>query len=146
MAKEGKWWTYPCEAENGRTIIVSGQDGLDRQRLSGKYVYRLDVSLAYPEKENGLPDDAGAGMLENITDAFRESLSQDKVAVMTGIYTGDGRRDWVFYTRNLRIFNSFFNRAMSGLPLVPFEIEAEEDPGWEEYLAMREETYIPDDE
>lgn len=146
MAKEGKWWSYPCEAENGRTIIVSGQDGIDNRRLSGKYIYRIEVSWTYPALPDGMPDDGAAEMLERVTDAFREALAGDKVAVMTGIYTGDGKRDWVFYTRNLRIFNSFFNRALSSLPQLPLEIEAEEDPEWEEYLAMREETFIPDED
>lgn len=145
MAKEGKWWSYPCEAENGKTIIVSGQDGIDNRRLSGKYIYRIDVSWSYPALTDGMPDEGAAEMLETVTEAFRDALSEDKVAVMTGIYTGDGKRDWVFYTRNLRIFNSFFNRALGSLPQLPLEIEAEEDPDWEEYLSMREETYIPEE-
>ena len=47
---------------------------------------------------------------------------------MTGIYTGDGRRDWVFYTQNLNIFGRVFNRALEPLEQMPLLIEAESDP------------------
>lgn len=146
MAKEGKWWSYPCEAENGRTIIVTGHDGLEKQMASGKYIYRVEVRMAYSGTSDGMPDTERAETLEKVTEAFHNALAEDKIAVLTGIYTGDDRRDWVFYTKSLRIFNSFFNRALSGLPVLDFEIIAEEDPGWKEYLHMKEETYIPEED
>lgn len=144
--KNDKWWSYPCEAENGKTIITTGHDGLEKQMLSGKYIYRMDVGLDYAALPDGMPDEAAAELLEKITDAFSTALANDKVAVMTGIYTGDGHRDWIFYTKNLKIFSSFFNRALSELEVMPFTIEASEDAEWEEYRHLRETTYIPDEE
>ncbi len=146
MAKTEKWWSYPCEAENGKTIITSGHDGLEKQMLSGKYIYRIEVGWEYAALPDGMPDSQSAETLEKVTDAFSAALANDKVAVLTGIYTGDGRRDWVFYTKNLKVFNSFFNRALADLPILPFTIEAEEDPDWEEYRHLRETTYIPEEE
>ncbi|MDE6696119.1 MAG: DUF695 domain-containing protein, partial [Muribaculaceae bacterium] len=61
-------------------------------------------------------------------------------------YTGDGRRDWVFYTHGLNIFGKVFNRALEGIPEMPLKFDATEDPDWEEYKEMREATYIPDEE
>ena len=62
---------------------------------------------------------------------------------MTGIYTGDGRRDWIFYTKNLKIFSVVFNKALEPLDQMPLEIEAEEDGDWSEYREMRDMTYVP---
>lgn len=146
MAKSDKWWSYPCLAENGRTIITSGHDGLDKQFASGKYIYRVDVSWDYKALPDGMPDNESADTLERVTDAFNLTLANDKVAVLSGIYTGDGRRDWIFYTKNLKVFNSFFNRALADLPLLPLSISATEDPDWEEYRHLRDTTYIPDEE
>ena len=47
---------------------------------------------------------------------------------MTGIYTGEGRRDWIFYTFNLNIFGRVLNRALAELPLLPLRMEAEGGP------------------
>ena len=60
----------------------------------------------------------------------------DAVNVMTGIYTGDGQRNWVFYTRSLHIFQRKFNEAMAPFPALPLQFEAEEDPDWQEYREM----------
>ena len=141
-----KWWTYPADGENGKTVLVTGRDGIDKFRESGKYIYRINVSLKYTELSNGLPTEEESRQLEHITDALISAFNKDKVAVMTGIYTGEGVRDWVFYSKNLAIFGHVFNKALYDLPLLPLKIEAEEDKDWEEYLTMRDATYIPDED
>lgn len=145
MKNSDKWWTYPAEGERGKTVIVTGRDDIDDYRLSGKYIYRINVTWNYNSLPNGLPEDEEAHLMEEVTDNLLSEFKKDKVGVMTGIYTGEGKRDWVFYTKNLAIFNKVFNKALSDLPTIPIVIEAEEDKDWEEYLNMREETYIPEE-
>ncbi len=146
MKYTDKWWSYPAESESGRTIIVTGRDCIDEYRESGRYNYRIDVVWAYNQLPDGMPEDGDARLMEEVTDALLDAFKKDRVAVVTGIYTGDGKRDWVMYTKNLAIFSKVFNKALVDLPTVPFVIDAEEDAGWEEYLHMRSETYVPDEE
>lgn len=138
-----EFWTYPAEAESGRTIIVTGRDNVDKEKNSGKYPYRVTVIWRYEAKTDGMPQDADAEMMEKVTDAFLAVTKKDNAAVLTGIYTGDCERDWVFYCRSLHIFRNILNRALEHLPLLPIEVEAADDPAWEEYSEMRESTYIP---
>lgn len=140
------FWTYPAETESGKTLIITGRDGLDEARLGGKYTFRVIVSLRYNPLPDGMPDAEAAENLEKITDALLSETKKDPAAIITGIYTGDSLRDWVFYTRSLHIFRNIFNRALVDLPEFPFEISAAEDPDWEEYLDMKSQTYIPDEE
>ena len=137
------WWTYPAEGESGKTVLVTGRDRVEKERQSGKYQYRINVSWAYPALPDGMPEDGDAKLMELATDALLAAFKKDKVAILTGIYTGDGRRDWVFYCKNLKIFSIVFNKALEPLDEMPLEIEAEADPDWEEYEQMREMTYIP---
>ena len=146
MKYTDKWWTYPAESESGKTIIVTGRDQIDHFRESGKYSYRIDVKWKYNSLPDGMPDDEDAKLMEQVTDSLLTAFKKDTVAVMTGIYTGDGERDWVFYTKSLHIFSLVFNKALEELPTIPFIIEAMEDPEWEEYNEMREQTYIPDED
>ena len=132
--------------ESGRTIIVTGRDRIEDYKDSGKYVYRIDVCWEYNSLPDGMPEDDDATLMEEATDALIEAFKKDRVAVMTGIYTGDGKRDRVFYTKNLKIFSIVFNNALESLPTIPIVIDAEEDADWEEYTHMREETYVPDEE
>ena len=140
-----KWWTSPAESEAGKTVIITGRDGLEKVQASGKYIYRLDVSWDYEPEAAGMPSDADARIMEEATDALLKVFDKNTAAVMTGIYTGDGRRDWIFYCLNLKVFSSSFNNALADLPAMPLEISATEDPEWEEYSEMRANTYIDPD-
>ena len=139
------FWTYPTETDSGMTIIITGRDGVDPLRECGHYNFRVTVTLRYPSLPDGMPTPEGADDLEKITDALLSETAKDPAAVITGIYTGDGLRDWIFYTRSLHIFRNIFNRALEPLPPFPFEISAAEDPAWEEYLEMKKFTYIPEE-
>lgn len=138
---ENIWWTAPTEAENGSLILVTGRDDIDKYRESGKYIYRVEIFWKYAN--SGMPSDSDGQLMEQATDALHEALRHNKIAVMTGIYTGDGQRDWILYTKNLAIFNKVLNQALEPLPTLPLLIEAYADPDWEEYSRMRSDTYIP---
>lgn len=143
MKISDEWWTSPAVADNGRLVTVTGRDDIQNVRDTGKYIYRIDVHWAYNPTADGLPDDADGALMEQAHDALLKAFAADPVAVMTGVYTGDGSRDWVFYTRSLFIFQKVFNRALEELPAIPLTIEASEDSDWEEYDEMRRLTYIP---
>lgn len=146
MAKEIVYWSYPAEADNGKTIIVTGRDNIDKYKESGKYKYRINVYWDYNALPDGMPEPEESELMEKATDAFEAELKKDTSAILTGIYTGDGRRDWVFYTTSLFIFQKILNRALADLDRMPLVIEASEDPDWEEYTEMRDRTYIPPEE
>lgn len=136
-----RYWTYPAEAENGATILVTGRDDVDKYRSSGKYNFRVEVHWRYAPE--GMPTDDQARLMGDATDALQAALDKNKGAVLTGIYTGDGSRDWIFYTKGLEMFGKIFNRALEGLPQMPLQMEAYQDPDWEEYGEMRLATYVP---
>lgn len=132
------WFTVPTSDDNGNTIIVTGRCDVEKYRSRGRNNIRVEVSLPYtPGGELGFPDDATAELLEQITDTFAAELKGKNTALLTGIYTGAGRRDWVFYTFSTDAFNGFLNRALAQFPVLPLEIYAENDPDWAEYDEMR---------
>ncbi len=141
-----KWWSYPAEAEDGKTIIITGRDDIEKWQKPGKFPVRVTVSWDYSPKPDGMPQDKDSEIMEQATDALLDAFGKDKCAVMTGIYTGAGRRDWVFYTHSLNIFGKVFNRALENVAEMPLKFEAAEDPDWEEYREMREATYVPDED
>lgn len=136
------WWTAPAESDDGDLIMVTGRDKIDAVMQSGKYPYRIEITWKYGDK--GMPSDADSLLMEEATEAMAATFAKDKVAVMTGIYTGNGQRDWVMYVKKLSTFQGVLNKALSTLPTLPIAIEAYEDASWSEYRQMREDTYIPD--
>lgn len=145
MAKlkfSSEWWTSPTESENGNLIIVTGRADMDNVRETGKFVERVEVTWKYEPEENGMPDFKTSTMMEEITDALNAEFDKDPMAVMTGIYTGDGERNWVFYTMSPHIFGRKFNEIMAAYEVLPITLYVEKDPDWAEYDEMRELSEI----
>lgn len=146
MTLKDEWWTAPTVADNGLTVMVTGRDGMQEAIDSGRYNDRIEITWRYAPDASGMPLDDDARLMGEVDDALRDALRKEKACILTGVYTGDGRRDWIVYTKNPRIFNSVLNRALADFPLLPLELYAEKDPDWAEYLEMRSLTYIaPED-
>lgn len=141
-----EWWTSPAEGDNGETIIVTGRKGVEPVIATGKYTDRIEITWRYTPDKNGMPDFATSTTMEAVTDALQNAFVKDPAAIMTGIYTGNGERNWIFYTLNPRKFQFMMNEALASFELLPLEIYAEKDPGWEEYLEMKNLTEIECDE
>lgn len=135
------------EGDGGKTVIVTGRDNIDKIMTGGKFPYLVRVSWEYNAMPDGFPDERDAELMGRVADALEEGFRKDKAAYLVAIYTGEGRRDWLFYTGSLPIFGKVFNRSLESVEeTVPFKIDAESDPDWTEYREMREMTYIPEDE
>ncbi len=137
MAKN-EWFTFPASGDDGRTIIVTGRIDVEKYRSRERNNIRVEVTLPYtPAGEYGFPSDDDAELLEKITDAFEEALKGKNTALLTGIYTGAGERNWVFYTFSTEVFGTFLNRVLAPFPQLPLSIYAENDPEWAEYDEMK---------
>lgn len=137
------WWTAPADGEKGELIMVTGRRDMQPVIATGKYNIRVEVTWRYTPIASGMPDDELAKMLERVTDAFNSTFDEKKpITFMTGIYTGAGERNWVFYTSSLNIFQSQINRALADFELLPIEVSAENDSDWCEYREMCEQCEI----
>lgn len=144
MKISNEWWTAPTESENGRLVMVTGRRDMEQVIASGKYTDRVEVTWRYDGGSEGMPDTPTSTLMEAVTDSLQQTFKKDPVAIMTGIYTGDNERNWVFYVKNMHIFGHRFNQALEQFELLPIELYAEKDPLWGEYLEMKEHSYIDD--
>ncbi len=138
MSEKDQWLTYPTVDDEGNTIIVTGCTDVDKFRSREKYCIRVEVTMRYtPDGPLGFPDEATSHCLEEVTQAFEDNLKGKNTAILTGIYTGAGERNWIFYTFSTDVFGKFLNRALASFSLLPLDIYAENDPDWAEYDEMR---------
>lgn len=142
MAKDNDWWTSPSESENGRLIMVTGRRNVEKFRNNPRFNIRVEITWKYDGDDSGMPDKETSILMENVHDILSEIFAKDPVAVMTGVYTGDGERNWVFYTLSTHIFGRKINEALSELPLLPITIYCENDPDWNEYEEMKDLSEI----
>lgn len=136
---DDKLTTVPTIDDNGNTVIVTANLDVAKFRSKERNNIRVEVTLPYNAAGTlGFPDDETAELLEKIAESFETELKGKTTAILTGIYTGAGERNWVFYTFSTQTFNGFLNRALAPFPTLPLRIYAENDPAWAEYDEMLE--------
>lgn len=140
-----EWWTSPAEADNGALVMVTGRRDMEPVIATGKYNYRIEITWKYEAEQNGMPDVATSTLMEEVQDALQADFMKDPVAVLTGIYTGNGERNWVFYAMSVKIFERKLNEDLARFELLPLTLYVENDPEWSEYQEMRESTEILDE-
>lgn len=128
---KGEWWTAPCDADNGSLVMVTVRSDTEHFRQNKRFNIRVTINWQYASE--GMPEKAVSEQMAKVTECLAQTFDKDPIAVMTGIYTGDGVREWVFYTLSLNIFGRKLNEALSALPVLPLNISAENDADWEEY-------------
>ena len=137
MKLSDKWFTALSENEDGSYTFISGRSDIDEFINSGKLKERVEVTWTYEKDEKGMPAiDKEAQIMEAVEERLRTALEKDKLAILTGIYTGQGKREWVFITRSTAAFGERLNDALAGLPQLPISIYAEQDPDNEEYKSL----------
>ncbi len=142
MANNSDWWTAPTESENGNLIMVTGRRDVDKFKNNTKFNIRIEVTWKYNSDKSGMPDFETSSLMEEVQASIEKTFQKDPIAILTGIYTGDGERNWVFYTLSTNIFGKKFNETLQPFELLPITIYAENDPDWEEYKEMRSLTEI----
>ena len=140
-----EWWTSPAEADNGALVMVTGRRDMEPVIATGKYNYRIEITWKYEAEQNGMPDVATSTLMEEVQDALQADFMKDPVAVLTGIYTGNGERNWVFYAMSVKIFERKLNEDLARFEVLPLTLYVENDPEWSEYQEMREATEILDE-
>ncbi|MDE6823448.1 MAG: DUF695 domain-containing protein [Duncaniella sp.] len=132
------WWTAPTESESGKLILVTGRKDVEKFRSNPRFNIRVEVTWMYEGDATGMPDKQTSTLMEEVQEVLQKEFRKDSVAVLTGIFTGDNQRDWIFYTLSTHIFGRKLNELLAPFPLLPLTIYTENDPGWEEYDEMSE--------
>jgi hypothetical protein len=138
MKLSDKWFTAISQDDNEKLVTVTGRDDVMEFVKSGKFKERVEVCWTFEGNSQGMPSEELAMQMENVEIALRKVMEVDKLAIMTGIYTGGNQKTWVFYSRTIRVFGERINEALASFDLLPIQIYTEIDPDWEEYLDMLE--------
>ena len=142
MSKTSDWWTSPTESENGRLIMVTGRRDVDKFRNNSRFNIRVEISWKYEGDAVGMPNYETSTLMEQVQETLEAEFKKDPIAILTGIYTGDNERNWVFYTLSTHIFGRKLNEALVNFELLPITIYCENDPNWNEYQEMKELSEI----
>ena len=140
MQLSDNWFTALAENEDATYTFISGRAGIEDFINSGKFKERIEITWKYNADTKGLPaDDKEAELMEEVEERLRLAMEKNKLAILTGIYTGQGQRQWVYIARNTGAFGELLNQTLQVYPQqLPIEIYAEKDPENLEYKELLE--------
>ncbi len=144
MNQADVWWTAPTQSESGRLIMVTGCKSVANFRSNPRFNIRVEITWKYVGDSQGMPDKETSTLMENVQEALTTIFRKDPVAVLTGVFTGDDERNWVFYTLSTHIFGRKLNEALADFPILPIEIYCENDAEWNAYDEMSEAEIMID--
>lgn len=136
MKLTDNWFTALSESEQGELVFVTGRKDLQQFRATGSLKIRAEIAWPYQADAEGMPNEHDAALIAEIEPKLRRIMERDKLAILTGNYTGGGVKYWVFYTRHLPTFGQRLNECLAEYEKLPLEIHCEEDSDWEEYTDM----------
>lgn len=134
----GEWWTAPAEGDGGELIMVTGRNDVKKFRENPRFKIRVEITWKYSPMADGMPGKEESELMDSVQETMLAEFKKDPVAVLTGVFTGAGERNWIFYTLSTNIFGRKLNEMLEKFPLLPITIYCENDPDWEEYEEMKQ--------
>ncbi|MFD1064392.1 DUF695 domain-containing protein [Winogradskyella litorisediminis] len=122
---------------NGKPVIIRGRQYLKNFIDSKQYKEHIEFVWKFENKtENGIPTPEENILMQKVEDALIEKLESDLQSVLTLVYTHDGIRSSIFYTKSVPEFLKRMNKALSEFKKLPIEITNGKDIDWELYTGI----------
>lgn len=132
--KEERWAIAEGTVENGLPYIIRFREDLPNEETRKKLSTLIIVSWVFEfDDGSGMPTSEIAGQMEDFEDLIDEALIEKGTARLMTVFTGDGLREWQFYTDDDEFFMQKFNEVLEGKPVLPLEIESFVDENWDAY-------------
>lgn len=129
---------FGSETENNeKPVIIRGRQHLKNIIDSKKYIEHVEFVWTFETiTENGIPTPDENIFMQKIEDTLIKHLERDLQSVLSVVYTHDGIRSFIFYTKSVPEFLKRINKALTEFDKLPIEITNEKDLKWELYKGV----------
>ena len=98
------------------------------------------VTLRWPYEGTAMPSEIEQVRMDRLGDRLAAAVERDGLATLVAVSIGNGRCEWLYYTRTSREFVARLNALLHGQPRPPIQIDLARDPQWKTYHGVREEA------
>ncbi|MBI1851998.1 MAG: SgcJ/EcaC family oxidoreductase [Planctomycetes bacterium] len=128
--KNDRWSMGEADATAGKFMVRWRTPVLAAGDVAG-YDQRLSVLWPYaPQGAGSLPTSDEGSAMAKFEDRLCAALEGDASAVLTAVVTGDGARQWVFYTGDVDECRKRLAPLLHPDEKHSIELTTESDPGW----------------
>jgi hypothetical protein len=104
--------------------------------VRGAQPIRIIITWNY-EGAKGMPNADTNGRMIEMEDVLDPAVSANALSTLSLVSTGNGLKEWIYYTKSEAEFLARLNAALGPLAAFPIEIYVEKDPTWKSYETFR---------
>ncbi|WP_110188006.1 DUF695 domain-containing protein [Pokkaliibacter plantistimulans] len=128
-----QWAMASAKNEQQQTTLVFRYlKGLPPGFATAEQPVKITIDWKY-QSANGMPDTATSTRMSEMEKLLEPLVNSWGFATLALVSTGQGDKQWIYYAKSEEGFFSRMNQALAGLPRLPLEIQAEQEPGWDSY-------------
>lgn len=138
MASFETWKVGEAETEDG-LLLVRVRAAAPPPMKRAKLPHLIMIGWAYEGDAGGMPPADELAQMEAFEAAVDKGLETEGAGVAVACVTGQGAREWRYYTADPDVFMDALNEALDGHPDYPIDFKAFEDPEWEALSELLDE-------
>ena len=123
-------WAVGQAEVDGLPIIVRSRTSLPAAPDREIYHCLIMVSWPYEPENSGMPPADVNRQMQAFEDVLEQTLEKGEVGVQVASVTGNGAKQWRYYTYDTDEFMGVFNEALQGHAAYPVELQLFQDPEW----------------
>lgn len=131
-------WIIAAGIEDELPVIIRLRAPLPKGYASEALPYLVSIAWAYPSPDsNGMPDaETNQGQIE-LEDRL-EPLDEDARWLQVLVFTGNGRKEWHWYTADPEAWTARVGELLSTSRDFPIEVLKSHQPDWALYRSIAE--------
>ncbi len=119
--------------EEGKPLIFRSLKSVPEGSVESDYPFLISVYWPYtPANEVGMPD-IDTNEAQIVFEDVLENLDKSGISHLMLVVTGNGRKEWHWYARNIEDWMQRLNDSLAEKPVFPIEIEHSRQPDWSLY-------------
>jgi hypothetical protein len=126
-------WSVAQAEKNGKPLLIRYRSERPQGVETAAFPFLLSATWTYQANEVGLPAPEEMGLMNKFEEALVPALEASQIAHLMVILTGNGERDWLWYTCGEPEAMCQVNQALKGHKPYPVQFSVQQDRGWRAY-------------
>jgi hypothetical protein len=136
-------WNVAHAEKNGKPLLIRYRSERPQGVETAAFPFLLSATWTYQANEVGLPAPEEMRLMDNFEDALQSAMEASQTAYLMVILTGNGERDWLWYTCGEAEAMRQVNQALKSHKRYPVQFSVQQDRGWRAYTQFETNSSSP---
>jgi hypothetical protein len=136
-------WVVLQAEKNGKPLLIRHRGQRPPGIEPSAFPFLLSATWPYRSNDAGLPAPEEMALMDQFEDALASALETSQTAYLMVVLTGNGERDWLWYTCGETEAMHQVNQALRGHKPYPVQFSVQPDRGWRAYTQFETGSSSP---